>query len=60
MSFFNETMGEALGAIGLVLGAGTRLAALGIVAVMLGAIEHEARQPGQGQPISTDEQPMMR
>ena len=31
-------LGESLGAIGLVLGAGTRLAALGIAAVMLGAI----------------------
>src|SRR3954466_9153451 len=50
MGFFTDTMhipaplafliilGESLGAIGLVLGAGTRLAALGIVAVMLGAI----------------------
>src|SRR3954467_9790867 len=31
-------MAESFGAIGLVVGAGTRLAALGIVAVMLGAI----------------------
>jgi putative oxidoreductase len=31
-------LGESLGAIGLVLGAGTRVAAGGIVAVMLGAI----------------------
>jgi putative oxidoreductase len=31
-------LAESLGAIGLVVGAGTRLAALGIVAVMLGAI----------------------
>jgi putative oxidoreductase len=50
MGFFTETMhlpaplafltilAESLGAIGLVLGAGTRLAALGIVSVMLGAI----------------------
>jgi putative oxidoreductase len=50
MVFFTDTMhipaslafliiiGEAIGAIGLVLGAGTRLAALGIVATMLGAI----------------------
>jgi putative oxidoreductase len=50
MGFFTGTMhipapvafliiiAESLGAIGLVLGAGTRIAALGIVAVMLGAI----------------------
>ena len=50
MGFFTDTMhipapiafliiiGESIGAIGLVLGAGTRLAALGIAAVMLGAI----------------------
>ena len=50
MGFFTDTMhipaplafliiiGESIGAIGLLLGAGTRLAALGIVAVMLGAI----------------------
>jgi putative oxidoreductase len=50
MGFFTDTMhipapiaflvilGESVGAVGLVLGAGTRLAALGIVAVMLGAI----------------------
>jgi putative oxidoreductase len=50
MGFFTETMhlpaplaflvivAESIGAIGLVLGAGTRIAALGIVAVMLGAI----------------------
>jgi len=50
MGFFTETMhlpapiallvivAESLGAIGLVLGAGTRLAALGIAAVMVGAI----------------------
>jgi len=50
MGFFTDTMhipaplafliivAESLGAIGLVLGAGTRLAALGIIAVMLGAI----------------------
>ena len=29
---------ESIGAVGLILGAGTRLAALGVVAVMLGAI----------------------
>jgi putative oxidoreductase len=50
MGFFTETMhlpaplallvilAESIGAIGLVLGAGTRLAALGIAAVMVGAI----------------------
>ena len=50
MSFFTDTLhlpaplaaliilGESLGAVGLVFGAGTRLAAFGIVAVMLGAI----------------------
>jgi len=50
MAFFTETMhlptplaaliiiAESLGAVGLVLGAGTRLAALGVVSVMLGAI----------------------
>jgi putative oxidoreductase len=50
MGFFTDAMhfpapvafliivAESIGAIGLVLGAGTRLAALGIVAVMLGAI----------------------
>lgn len=50
MGFFTDTMhlpaplafliivGESLGAIGLVLGAGTRIAALGVAAVMLGAI----------------------
>jgi putative oxidoreductase len=50
MGFFTDTMhvpaplalliivAESIGAIGLVLGAGTRLAALGIAAVMLGAI----------------------
>lgn len=50
MGFFTETMhlpaplalliivAESLGALGLVLGAGTRLAALGIAAVMVGAI----------------------
>ena len=50
MGFFTETMhlpaplaflailAESLGAIGLVVGAGTRVAALGIVSVMLGAI----------------------
>jgi putative oxidoreductase len=50
MGFFTETMhlpaglafliivAESLGAIGLVFGAGTRVAALGIVSVMLGAI----------------------
>jgi putative oxidoreductase len=50
MGFFTGTMhlpaplaflvilAESLGAVGLVLGAGTRLAALGIAAVMLGAI----------------------
>lgn len=50
MAFFTDTMhipspiafliiiAESLGAIGLVLGAGTRIAAFGIVAVMLGAI----------------------
>jgi putative oxidoreductase len=50
LGFFTDTMhlpaplgvliilGESLGAVGLVLGAGTRLAALGITAVMLGAI----------------------
>jgi putative oxidoreductase len=50
MGFFTETMhlpaplaflailAESLGAIGLALGAGTRVAALGIVSVMLGAI----------------------
>lgn len=50
MGFFTDTMhipapiafliilAESLGAIGLVLGAGTRIAALGTAAVMLGAI----------------------
>jgi len=50
MGFFTDTMhipaplafliiiGESLGAIGLILGLGTRLAALGIAAVMVGAI----------------------
>ncbi len=50
MGFFTDTMhlpapiafliivGESLGAIGLVLGAGTRIAAFGVAAVMLGAI----------------------
>jgi putative oxidoreductase len=50
MGFFTDTMhlpaplafliiiGESLGAIGLILGLGTRLAALGIAAVMIGAI----------------------
>ena len=50
MGYFTDTMhlpaplafliiaGESIGAIGLVLGAGTRLAAFGIAAVMLGAI----------------------
>jgi putative oxidoreductase len=50
MKFFTDTMhfpapiaflvivAESIGAIGLVLGAGTRIAALGIAAVMLGAI----------------------
>ncbi len=50
MSFFTDTMhvpsalalliivAESIGAIGLVLGAGTRLAAVGTAAVMLGAI----------------------
>jgi putative oxidoreductase len=50
MGFFTDTMhipapiafliiiAESLGAIGLVLGAGTRIAAFGIAAVMLGAI----------------------
>ena len=50
MGFFTETMhlpaplafliilGESLGALALVLGAGTRLAAFGIAATMLGAI----------------------
>jgi putative oxidoreductase len=50
MGFFTDTMhipapiafliiiAESIGAIGLVLGAGTRIAALGIVAVMLGAV----------------------
>jgi putative oxidoreductase len=50
MAFFTDTMhlpaplafliivAESLGAVGLVLGAGTRLAALGIASVMLGAI----------------------
>jgi putative oxidoreductase len=50
MGFFTETMhlpaplalliivAESLGAIGLVLGAGTRVAALGIASVMLGAV----------------------
>lgn len=50
MAFFTDTMhlpaplaflvivAESLGAVGLVLGAGTRLAALGVAAVMLGAI----------------------
>ena len=50
MGFFTDVMhipaplaflivvGELLGAIGLVLGAGTRLAAAGIAAIMLGAI----------------------
>ncbi|HEU4735354.1 MAG TPA: DoxX family protein [Kofleriaceae bacterium] len=31
-------VGESLGAVGLVLGAGTRVAALGIAAIMIGAI----------------------
>ena len=50
MGFFTGTMhlpaslafliiaAESIGAIGLVLGAGTRVAALGIIAVMLGAV----------------------
>jgi putative oxidoreductase len=50
MRFFTESMhlpaplalliilGESIGALALVLGAGTRLAALGIAAIMLGAI----------------------
>jgi len=50
MAFFTDTMrlpaplafliilAESLGAVGLVLGAGTRLAALGVAAVMVGAI----------------------
>jgi putative oxidoreductase len=50
MAFFTDTMhlpaplaaliivAESLGAVGLVFGAGTRLAALGIASVMLGAI----------------------
>ena len=50
MSFFTETMGlpwliaflviaiELVGAIALILGLGTRLAALGIAAVMMGAV----------------------
>lgn len=50
MGFFTDTMhlpaplafliiiGESLGALGLILGLGTRLAALGITAVMVGAI----------------------
>src|SRR3954469_6715122 len=50
MAFFTDTMhlpaplavaiilAEAVGAVGLVLGAGTRLAALGVAAVMVGAV----------------------
>jgi putative oxidoreductase len=50
MAFFTDTMhlpaplalliivAESLGAVGLILGAGTRLAALGVASVMLGAV----------------------
>ncbi|HET7502332.1 MAG TPA: DoxX family protein [Kofleriaceae bacterium] len=50
MGYFTDTLhlpaplalliivGEALGAVGLVLGAGTRVAAFGVAAIMLGAI----------------------
>jgi len=43
---FLVIMAESLGAIGLALGAGTRIAAAGIVAVMLGAVKMAHWQNG--------------